>query len=94
MLGFLRGPIFSVKGFSFVAHAKCLLGYWSSFVVCDVACTCSFFCFGYIVSIVWSFACALTDRVCFLAVSFLLSFGQVESRIVSLPLNFSAVVTH
>jgi hypothetical protein len=48
----------------------------------------------YIVSIVWSLACALTDRVCFLAISFLLSFGQVESRIDSLPLNFSAVSVH
>jgi hypothetical protein len=28
----------------------------------------------------------------FLAVSSLLSFGHVESRIVSLPLNFSAVL--
>jgi hypothetical protein len=29
-----------------------------------------------------------------LAVSFLLFFGHVESRIVSLPLNFSAMLVH
>jgi hypothetical protein len=37
----------------------------------------------YIVSTVWSFASALTDIVCLLAVSSLLSFGHVVSRIVS-----------
>jgi hypothetical protein len=45
----------------------------------------------YIVSIVWSFACVLTDIVC---VSSLLSFGQVVSRIVSRPLNLSVVFVH
>jgi hypothetical protein len=48
----------------------------------------------YIVSIVWSFACTLTDILCFLAVSSLLSFGHVVSRIVSRPLNLSVVFVH
>jgi hypothetical protein len=48
----------------------------------------------YIVSTVWLFACAFTDSACILAVSSLLSFGHVELRIVSLPLNLSAVLVH
>jgi hypothetical protein len=48
----------------------------------------------YIVSVVWSFAIALTDKVCLLAVSSLLSFGHVVSRIVSRPLNFADVSVH
>jgi hypothetical protein len=39
-------------------------------------------------------ACTLTDSACLLAVSSLLSFGHVESRIVSCPLNLSAILVH